>query len=154
MDALIQEGNASILRIRAVNNEIPEEDPMSGKLYCLEDICRRIFTQVRKDPSCAEDCRRLMQYYLPTTEKLIRAYAELSHQPDAGENIVGTRNEILRSMDVINSAFEKLLDQMFQEKAWDIASDISVMKTMMAQDGLTETPRGADEPEGPAERKP
>ena len=147
-------GNASILRIRAVNNEIPEEDPMSGKLYCLEDICRRIFTQVRKDPSCAEDCRRLMQYYLPTTEKLIRAYAELSHQPDAGENIVGTRNEILRSMDVINSAFEKLLDQMFQEKAWDIASDISVMKTMMAQDGLTETPRGADEPEGPAERKP
>ena len=51
-------------------------------------------------------------------------------------------------------AFEKLLDQMFQEKAWDIASDISVMKTMMAQDGLTETPRGADEPEGPAERKP
>ena len=154
VDALIQEGNASILRIRAVNNEIPEEDPMSGKLYCLEDICRRIFTQVRKDPSCAEDCRRLMQYYLPTTEKLIRAYAELSHQPDAGENIVGTRNEILRSMDVINSAFEKLLDQMFQEKAWDIASDISVMKTMMAQDGLTETPRGADEPEGPAERKP
>ncbi|MCI6755700.1 MAG: 5-bromo-4-chloroindolyl phosphate hydrolysis family protein [Lachnospiraceae bacterium] len=151
VDALIQEGNASILRIRAVNNEIPEEDPMSGKLYRLEDICRRIFAQVRRDPSCVGDCRRLMQYYLPTTEKLIRAYAELSHQPDAGENIVGTRNEILRSMDVINSAFEKLLDQMFQDKAWDIASDISVMKTMMAQDGLTETPRGADEP---AERKP
>lgn len=147
VDALIRDGNASILRIRRVNDEIPEEDPMSGKLYRLEDICRRIFTQVRRDPSCAGDCRRLMQYYLPTTEKLIRAYAELSRQPDAGENIVGTRNEILRSMDVINGAFEKLLDQMFQEKAWDIASDINVMKTMMAQDGLTEIPRGTDEEE-------
>ncbi len=147
VESLIRDGNASILRIRGVNDEIPEEDPMSGKLYRLEDICRRIFTQVRRDPSCAGDCRRLMQYYLPTTEKLIRAYAELSRQPDAGENIVGTRNEILRSMDVINGAFEKLLDQMFQEKAWDIASDINVMKTMMAQDGLTEIPRGTDEEE-------
>ena len=147
VESLIRDGNAAILRIRGVNDEIPEEDPMSGKLYRLEDICRRIFTQVRRDPSCAGDCRRLMQYYLPTTEKLIRAYAELSRQPDAGENIVGTRNEILRSMDVINGAFEKLLDQMFQEKAWDIASDINVMKTMMAQDGLTEIPRGTDEEE-------
>ncbi len=147
VESLIRDGNASILRIRGVNDEIPEEDPMSGKLYRLEDICRRIFTQVRRDPSCAGDCRRLMQYYLPTTEKLIRAYAELSRQPDAGENIVGTRNEILRSMDVINGAFEKLLDQMFQEKAWDIASDINVMKTMMAQDGLTEISRGTDEEE-------
>lgn len=147
VESLIRDGNASILRIRRVNDEIPEEDPMSGKLYRLEDICRRIFTQVRRDPSCAGDCRRLMQYYLPTTEKLIRAYAELSRQPDAGENIVGTRNEILRSMDVINGAFEKLLDQMFQEKAWDIASDINVMKTMMAQDGLTEISRGTDEEE-------
>ena len=147
VESLIRDGNAAILRIRGVNDEIPEEDPMSGKLYRLEDICRRIFTQVRRDPSCAGDCRRLMQYYLPTTEKLIRAYAELSRQPDAGENIVGTRNEILRSMDVINGAFEKLLDQMFQEKAWDIASDINVMKTMMAQDGLAEIPRGTDEEE-------
>lgn len=147
VESLIRDGNAAILRIRGVNDEIPEEDPMSGKLYRLEDICRRIFTQVRRDPSCAGDCRRLMQYYLPTTEKLIRAYAELSRQPDAGENIVGTRNEILRSMDVINGAFEKLLDQMFQEKAWDIASDINVMKTMMAQDGLTEISRGTDEEE-------
>ena len=147
VESLIRDGNASILRIRGVNDEIPEEDPMSGKLYRLEDICRRIFTQVRRDPSCAGDCRRLMQYYLPTTEKLIRAYAELSRQPDAGENIVGTRNEILRSMDVINGAFEKLLDQMFQEKAWDIVSDINVMKTMMAQDGLTEISRGTDEEE-------
>ena len=40
-------------------------------------------------------------------------------------------------MDTINMAFESLLDSLFQDMAWDISSDISVMKTMMAQDGLT-----------------
>jgi hypothetical protein len=36
-------------------------------------------------------------------------------------------------------AFEKLLDSMFEDTAWDISSDISVMKTMMQQEGLTES---------------
>ena len=44
---------------------------------------------------------------------------------------------ISRAIDVINEAFENLLDSLFQDMAWDISSDISVMKTMMAQDGLT-----------------
>lgn len=137
IDTLLSEGKAAVLRIRAYNDRIPESDPMSDKLYQLEDTCRRIFAQVRKDPSSATDCRRLMSYYLPTTEKLLGAYVELNAQPEAGENITGTKTEIVSSMDVINQAFAKLLDRMFQDRAWDIASDINVMKTMMAQDGLT-----------------
>ena len=35
-----------------------------------------------------------------------------------------------------DSFFENLFDGMFQDMSWDISSDISVMKTMMAQDGL------------------
>jgi len=34
-------------------------------------------------------------------------------------------------------AFEKLLDSFFEDKAWDISSDINVMKTMLKQEGLT-----------------
>lgn len=37
----------------------------------------------------------------------------------------------------MNIAFEKLLDDLFQETAWDVSSDISVLKTMLAQEGLT-----------------
>ena len=36
-----------------------------------------------------------------------------------------------------NDAFEKLLDDLFQTTAWDISSDISVLQTMLAQEGLT-----------------
>jgi hypothetical protein len=80
-----------------------------------------------------------MNYYLPTTKKLLSAYVELDKQDTAGENIQQTKREIDMAMDTINMAFEKLLDSLFQDMAWDISSDISVMKSMMAQDGLTES---------------
>ena len=66
------------------------------------------------------------------------AYIELDKQPEAGENITKTKREIEEALDTINDAFEALLDTLFQDMAWDISSDISVMKTMMSQDGLVE----------------
>ena len=110
---------------------------MSNKLYKLEGIMNRIFEQVKKDPSSADELHKLMNYYLPTTKKLLTAYVELDKQPGGGENVQQTKKEIDLAMDTINLAFENLLDSLFQEMAWDISSAISVMKTMMAQDGLT-----------------
>lgn len=136
--ALIAEGKAYIAEIRAINDRIPDTEEMSDKLYRLEEITKRIFEQVQKDPSKEKDLRKLMNYYLPTTTKLLNAYADLNDQPEAGENIRETKRQIEGSMDVINEAFEKLLDDLFQEQAWDLSSDLNVMKTMMAQDGLTE----------------
>ena len=135
-EKLLAEGEAYILEIRAINDRIPDTEEMSAKLYRLEDIIRRIFEQVEKHPDNAKDLRKLMEYYLPTTTKLLNAYAELNEQPEAGENIRETKHQIESSMDAINGAFEKLLDDLFQEQAWDLSSDLNVMKTMMAQDGL------------------
>ena len=98
--------------------------------------------QVKKDPSSADELHKLMTYYLPTTKKLLNAYVELDKQPEVGDNITKTKLQIDGAMDTINEAFENLLDSLFQDMAWDISSDISVMKTMMAQDGLTEEGQG------------
>ncbi len=135
--AVINEGNAYIASIQRLNDAIPG-DEMSAKIYKLEGIMRKIFTQVEKDPGCAEDLKKFMEYYLPTTTKLLQAYADLDKQPEVGSNITQTKKEIEDAIDVINEAFENLLDSLFQDMAWDISSDISVMKTMMAQDGLTD----------------
>lgn len=78
-----------------------------------------------------------MDYYLPTTSKLLHAYIDLDRQGIAGENIKSTKKEIEDTLDTVNAAFERLLDSLFEDTAWDISSDISVMKTMMAQEGLT-----------------
>ena len=133
---IVEEGLLYMGRIRAANDEIGDQE-ISDELYHLETTMKRIIEQIRKDPSSAPNLRRLMVYYLPTTMKLLEAYIELDRQPVAGENIASTKQEIKEALGTINIAFENLLDGLFQDMAWDISSDISVMKTMMAQDGLT-----------------
>ncbi len=97
----------------------------------------RIFERVEQNPESAGDIRRLMDYYLPTTVKLLDAYQELDAQPVQGENILSSKKEIEGTLDTLNMAFEKLLDDLFQETAWDVSSDISVLRTILAQEGLT-----------------
>ncbi|MCR5178792.1 MAG: 5-bromo-4-chloroindolyl phosphate hydrolysis family protein [Lachnospiraceae bacterium] len=135
---ILEDGNRALIQVRAINDEIPDTMIMSEKLYRLEEIMRRIFDQVKKDPSSAQDLRKFMDYYLPTTTKLLTAYVELDKQPVQGDNIKNTKAEIENSLDTINDAFEQLLDSMFTDMALDISTDISVMKTMMAQDGLAQ----------------
>ena len=133
---IVEEGLLYMGRIREANRAIGDVE-ISDELSRLEITMNRIIEQIRKDPSSAPNLRRLMVYYLPTTMKLLQAYIELDRQPMAGENIISTKQEIREALGTINIAFENLLDSLFQDMAWDISSDISVMKTMMAQDGLT-----------------
>ncbi len=77
-----------------------------------------------------------MEYYLPTTVKLLEAYRQLSNQPVQGENIRSSKLEIERTLDTLNEAFERLLDSLFEDVAWDVSSDIFALHTILAQEGL------------------
>jgi len=134
---ILKDGNDYIRTVHECNERIPDA-AMSDKLSKLELTIRRIFEHVEKHPESADDLHKFMDYYLPTTTKLLYAYLDLDRQQIAGENITATKREIENTLDTINSAFERLLDGLFEDTAWDISSDISVMKTMMAQEGLTE----------------
>ena len=133
---VLEKGSAYIKKIHEANDAIPGEE-VSRKLDRMESIVTRIFEQVRKEPVRARDLSMFMDYYLPTTAKLIDAYLEMDAQTLQGENVVQAKKEIEESLDTINDAFEKLLDGFFRDKALDVATDISVMKTVMRQQGLT-----------------
>lgn len=120
--------------IRLCNDEIPGEE-MSEKLDKLELLVTRIFDRVEKEPELAPDMHKMLNYYLPTTQKLLEAYRDLERQNLDLNNISSTKKEIEETVDTINQAFEKFLDELFREKAWDIQSDISVLHTMLKQDG-------------------
>ena len=134
--ALIKEGKRYIRHVHECNDRIPGEE-MSAKLDRLERVVTRIFEEVERRPQLAGDLRRMMNYYLPTTEKLLDAYCELDAQPVHGGNVEKTKQEIEASLDTINDAFENLLDSFFEHQAWDISADISVLNNMFAQEGLT-----------------
>lgn len=134
---VIEEGNRYIEEIRRSNDAIPGVE-ISNKMYHLENVIRRIFQRVEKHPELINDLHKFMDYYLPTTMKLLNAYEELDKQDMQGENIKTAKSEIENTLDTINVAFENLLDSFYKETAWDVSSDISVLKTMFAQEGLTE----------------
>lgn len=134
---VIEAGNRYIRKIRECNDAIPGE-VVSEKMSRMELLTKRIFERVEQNPEAVTDIRRLMEYYLPTAVKLLEAYEELDAQPVQGENILSSQKEIEDTLDTLNMAFEKLLDDLFQDTAWDVSSDISVLKTMLAQEGLTE----------------
>lgn len=138
---VLEEGNEFVRKIHRFNTLIPDPD-MSEKLSRLESTIQRIFRQLEKEPDSAPDLHKLMNYYLPTTEKLILAYIDLDDHPAGSENIDRMRREIEDAMDTINVAFDNLFNDLFQDTAWDISSDISVLKNMMKQDGLMEEQKG------------
>ena len=87
--------------------------------------------------------RRFMDYYLPTTLKLLNAYDRMDDAGISGVNIDGTKGKISAMMDTISTAFEKQLDALFGDEALDISTDITVMEQMLAREGIgSETPFG------------
>lgn len=134
---ILKSGEEYLRKIRSCNEAIPGEE-ISAKISRIEMLVDRIFVRVKEQPDTVSDLHRMMQYYLPTTVKLLEAYEQLDKQPVQGENICNSKREIEKTLDTLNVAFEKLLDSLFQDTAWDVSSDISVLHTMLAQEGLTE----------------
>lgn len=131
----IEEGKEYIRRIREINDDIPGVE-ISNKLYRLEEICKKIFIHVEKNPDKLADIRKFMNYYLPTTLKLMEQYRKFDMESVVGDNIAASKKEIEGALDDINTAFEKMFDNLFADEAMDVSTDISVLSTMLAQEGL------------------
>ena len=134
---VLDKGSAFIAQIRKCNDDIPGE-VVSEKIDNIELLVRKIFDRARSNPEIIPDLKKLMDYYLPMTVKLLTAYADMDAQPVQGETIRSSKREIEQTLDTLNVAFEKLLDSVFEDTALDVSSDISVLQTLLAQEGLTE----------------
>ena len=122
--------------LRSVNDAIPDEE-MSDKISRLEAVSAKIFAQAKSDPDKLPRMRKFLDYYLPTSLKLLQTYAELDAQGVEGENITESKHRIEQTMDTLVHAFETQLDQLFQDDALDVSADIDVMENMLRADGLT-----------------
>lgn len=131
-----EEKDQAILReIREINDVIPG-DEMSRKIDRIEEITGRILAYARHHPAKAGELRQFLNYYLPTTLKILRAYAQMDAQGVEGENITAAKARIEGMMDKVVDGFEKQLDQLFQTDAMDITTDVEVLERMLEKDGL------------------
>ena len=132
-----QREDAILREIRQVNDEIPDEE-MSAKIYRIEEITGKILDYQKKHPNRQGQLRTFLNYYLPTTLKILRAYAQLEAQGIEGENISAAKARIEGMMDQVVAGFEKQLDKLFQDDALDIAADVEVLENMLKKDGLSD----------------
>ena len=149
LDRMVREGRMAIAEMKRLDDNIPDET-ISAQIRRLEEVSGKIFQQVKEDPQKLPQIRKFMDYYLPTTLKLLNAYDRMGGAGVSGENIDSTMEKVEKMMGTIVTAFEKQLDSLFGSDALDISTDISVLETMMAREGLAgekmeaETTKNAD----------
>lgn len=132
-----EEGYSGILRnIRRANDDIA--DPvLSAKIGRLEEITARIFRAVEEDPGKRDKIDTFLNYYLPTTQKLLDSYAEFEAAGVEGENLRQAKERIESTMDAIVRGFEHQLDELYKADVLDVDSDIRVMEHMLRRDTAT-----------------
>ena len=123
-------------RIRQADIDI-EDEAMSEKIRQMQSITQAIFSEVELHPEKKPQIERFMNYYLPTTLKLLESYARIEGQGVSGENTAKAKADIERIADTLVEGYRKQLDTLYQSEAVDIAGDVSVIESMMRRDGLT-----------------
>lgn len=129
-----RDGYSGQLRdIRYANDRIA--DPViSAKIDRLEDLAGKIFRIVEEEPAKKAKASTFLNYYLPTTQKLLDSYADFEESGVSGENVSQAKQRIASTMDDIVAGFERQLDQLYQSDAMDVDSDIRVMEQMLRRD--------------------
>ena len=137
LDKMLKDGRMAIAEMKRLDDNIADPG-ISADIVRLEQISGKIFEEVKRDPKKLPKIRRFMDYYLPTTLKLLNSYDRMSGAGISGENIDTTLAKVEGMMRTIVAAFEKQLDSLYGADALDISTDITVLENMMAREGLTE----------------
>ena len=135
IDALLVERDRAVGEMRRLNDSI-KDVKISAQISHLEVTTGKIIDAVVEKPAKLPQIRKFMNYYLPTTLKLLNAYDRMDSTGVSGANIDGTKGKIEEMLDPICVAFSRQLDALYGEEALDISADIKVMEQMLQQEGI------------------
>lgn len=136
IDPIVEEGNRALSEMGRLYMSIKDTE-VRKKINELMRITDKITQDAIADPSDIPQIKKFMNYYLPTTIKLLNAYDRMSAQGIEGENLDKSMKNINEMLDAAIEAFKKRLDSLFEDQALDIETDIKVMNTMLAREGLS-----------------
>ena len=139
LDKMIADSKKAIAEMKRLDDNIADST-ISAQIVRLQQLAGKIFAQVEQNPEKLPQIRKFMNYYLPTTLKILNAYDRMGEQGVSGENITSTMQKVEGMMSTIITAFEKQLDSLFGSEAMDISTDMVVLENMMAREGLTDDP--------------
>ena len=151
VDELLQQGQQALTELRAANRALPDPG-ITARLDRIEAACTRIFDTVRLHPEQAAQCRKFMNYYLPTLLQLLRVRTELEQAGTGGENITASKARISAVLEQAAAAFEAFYDRLHADQAMNVNAEISVFEAMLRQEGLLKQEQPA--PAAPESERP
>ena len=138
VDSLILRGQRMLQQVRSENDRLPDPE-ITAQIDEIESIANQIFKAVIEQPAKANQIKRFMDYYLPTTLKMLVAYRRMEEGNVKGETAENAKARIRDSLNLVIQAFNKQLAKLYENDALDITTDIDVMETMLKQDGLIDS---------------
>lgn len=143
LDKVLRDGELALSEMKRLDDSIADPG-VSADIVRLCQVSEKVFQAVKEDPARLPKIRQFMDYYLPTTLKLLNTYDRMSGAGVSGENIGGTMSRVENTMKTLVKAYEKQLDSLYGEAALDISAEIKVMETLLAREGLKEQELKAD----------
>ena len=135
VQAIIKEGRVALKEMGRLYASIPNPE-IRSRINELMSVSDKIVRDAIDDPADVPQIRKFLDYYLPTTIRLLNAYDRMNAQEYAGENITGSMERIEEMLDTTIVAYKKQLDALFANQAADIQMDIDTMNAMLAREGL------------------
>lgn len=136
-DDVIGKGREMVREIREANEAISDPD-ITRQLYDIEHMCIQIFKTVSESPAKAPQIRKFMNYYLPTTTKMLTNYRTMQERGVSQADMLEARNALSRGLGMIRTACQKQLDGLFKDNMLDVSTDIDVLEQMMKRDGFSQ----------------
>lgn len=136
VQAIIDEGKRAQGELGRLYASIPDLE-VKKKIRDIMEVSDKIIQDAIEDAGDVPQIKKFLDYYLPTTIKLLNAYDRMGAQGIEGENISGTMKSINEMLDTAIEAYHKLLDSLFANQALDIETDIEVMNTLLKREGLS-----------------
>lgn len=135
VQAVIQEGRTALKEMGRLYASIPNPE-IRSRINELMSVSDKIIRDAIDDSADVPQIRKFLDFYLPTTIRLLNAYDRMCAQEFGGENITGSMQRIEEMLDTTIAAYKKQLDALFANQAADIQMDIDTMNTMLAREGL------------------
>lgn len=109
---------------------------LAADVASVRETLKKIAEAVQGDPGDVKQCRRLINYYLPTVSKLAEKYIYLKDKGTDEKNVTDSLLNIEGAFRSIDDMLKKQLDALFANDALDIETDITVLEAMLKNDKL------------------
>jgi len=134
---ILTSGQSMVREIRECNAVIADED-ITRQLYDIENMCVQIFKTVADEPSEAPQIRKFMNYYLPTTVKMLKNYRTMQERGVSPAEMRDAHDALTRGLSMIQTTCHKQLDSLYKDNIMDVSTDIDVLEQMLKRDGFSD----------------